>query len=41
MVEVLDQGIYLLKGQVVIKDADKLSLVEINNRLAYEGLTPL
>ncbi|MBP2659684.1 MAG: 3-isopropylmalate dehydratase, partial [Firmicutes bacterium] len=41
MVEVLDQGVYLLKGQVVIKDADKLSLAELNNRLAYEGLAPL
>jgi aconitate hydratase len=41
MVELLDQGIYLLKGQVILKDADKLGVGEINNRLAYEGLEPL
>ena len=41
MVELVDQGIYLLKGQVLLKDADKLGIGEINNRLAYEGLAPL
>lgn len=41
MVEVLDKGVYLLKGQVILKDADKLSLTEINNRLAHEGHAPL
>ncbi len=41
MVEVLNQGVYLLKGQVIVKDADKLSVTELNNRLAHEGLAPL
>lgn len=41
MVEVLNQGVYLLKGQVILKDADKLSVTELNNRLAHEGLAPL
>ncbi|SFM22597.1 hydratase [Pelosinus propionicus] len=41
MVEVLDQGVYLLKGQVIVQDADKLSLSEINNRLDHEGIAPL
>lgn len=41
MVEVLDQGVYLLKGQVIVQDADNLSLAELNNRLAYKGIAPL
>ncbi len=41
MVEVLDQGVYLLKGQVIVQDADKLSLEELNNRLAHKKIAPL
>jgi aconitate hydratase len=41
MVEVLNQGVYLLKGQVILKDADKFSVTELNNRLAHEGIAPL
>ncbi len=41
MVEVLDQGVYLLKGQVIVQHADKLSLAELNNRLAHKGIAPL
>jgi aconitate hydratase len=41
MVELIEQGTYLLKGQVIVKDADKLTVEEINDRLAYEGVAPL
>jgi len=41
MVELLGKGIYLLQGQVILEDADKLGLQEVNNRLAYEGVAPL
>lgn len=38
MVELLNKGVYLLQGQVILEDADTLRLQEVNNRLAYEGL---
>lgn len=41
MVELIEQGTYLLKGRVIVKDTDKLTVEEINNRLAYEGAAPL
>ncbi|AJQ27131.1 hydratase [Pelosinus fermentans] len=41
MIELLDKGVYLLQGQVILEDADKLSLEEVNNRLKHEGLGPL
>ena len=41
MVELLDQGVYLLQGQVILSNADKLELKDINNRLKSEGLAML
>jgi aconitate hydratase len=41
MIELLNQGIYLLKGQVIVKETDKLGADEMNKRLASEGIEPL
>jgi aconitate hydratase len=41
MVELLNRGIFLLRGSVVLEDADKLSIGEVNNRLTSAGLAPL
>lgn len=41
MVELLGKGVYLLQGQVIVEDADKLGVEEVNQRLAYEGLPSL
>lgn len=41
MVELLGRGVYLLQGQVLVEDADKLELEEMNQRLSYEGLPSL
>ena len=41
MIELLDKGVYLLQGQVIVEDADKMGLKELNNRLQYKGLEPL
>ena len=41
MIELLDKGVYLLQGQVIVEDADKMGLEELNNRLQYKGLEPL
>ena len=41
MIELLGKGVYLLQGQVILEDADKLQLQDVNNRLIYEGLDPL
>lgn len=41
MVELLNKGTYLLKGQVILEDAEKLGLEAVNQRLVHEGLAPL
>jgi aconitate hydratase len=41
MVEVKRQGVYLLKGKVLIEDADQCSMNDVNQRLAQAGLSPL
>lgn len=41
MIKLSDKGFYLLQGQAIVEDADKLGLEEINNRLRFEGLEPL
>lgn len=41
MIEKLRKGIYLLKGEVLLEEANKLSIDEVNNVLAKAGLQPL
>lgn len=41
MVELSGKGTYLLRGQVILEDADRLGLEEVNRRLVYQGLAPL
>jgi len=41
MVSLLHEGAYLLKGKLILQDADKISPEEINARLISEGLEPL
>ncbi|WP_378951415.1 hydratase [Pelosinus sp. sgz500959] len=41
MVELLGKGVYLLQGQILVEDADKLGVEKVNQRLASEGLPPL
>ncbi len=41
MVELLRNGAYLLKGQVILEDTKRLGLEEVNNRLAGSNLAPL
>ncbi len=41
MVEIINGGIYLLKGKLLMQEADQLSLDDINHRLAKENLQPL
>jgi aconitate hydratase len=41
MIEKLRKGVYLLKGEVLLEEANKLSIDEVNNVLAKAGLQPL
>ena len=41
MVELLNKGIYLLSSEVILEDADKLPINEINNLLTHAGHVPL
>jgi aconitate hydratase len=41
MVEVKKKGVYLLKGKVLVEDADQCSIAEVNHHLAQAGLSPL
>jgi aconitate hydratase len=41
MVQVIKNGVYLLKGQVVVEDKGDFSSNEANNRLASAGFSPL
>ena len=41
MVTLLKQGIFLLKGQLVLEEAGPLDLADVNNRLSRAGLGPL
>ncbi|WP_346354052.1 hydratase [Azotosporobacter soli] len=41
MVELQKQGMYLLKGQVLLEDADRLGVEACNRKLAEAGLEPL
>ena len=41
MVELLDKGVYLFQGKMILEEADMLGVQDINNRLVYEGLGPL
>lgn len=41
MVELVAKGVYLLKGRVLMEDADRRSLDELNNILGQAGCEPL
>jgi aconitate hydratase len=41
MVDLFNKGIYLIKGSMMLEDADKLGEAEINNRLKKEGIAPI
>ncbi len=41
MVELVNRGVFLLRGEVVLEDADKLGVGEVNNRLKSAGHVPL
>lgn len=41
MIELLPGGTYLLKGQVILKDADKMTKDEVNACLRRKGVSPL
>ncbi len=41
MVKLIRQGIYLLKGQVIMEEAENLSIEEANHRLTCSNLAPL
>ncbi|MDR3593115.1 MAG: hydratase [Negativicutes bacterium] len=41
MIGLLDKGVYLLKGTVLVEDADRLDGGEIDGRLSDAGLSPL
>lgn len=41
MIELIAKGTYLLNGALLVEDADKLDMEEINNRLQHERLAPL
>lgn len=41
MVDMIKQGTYLLKGQVLVEDCGTVTLESFNNRLAQAGLAPI
>lgn len=41
MIKLSDNGVYLLRGKVLLEDADKLKLEDVNNRLTDAGVDPL
>ncbi|MBP2641266.1 MAG: 3-isopropylmalate dehydratase [Firmicutes bacterium] len=41
MIELIAKGNYLLNGALLLEDADKLDIAEINNRLLHAKLAPL
>lgn len=41
MIKLLDHGIYLLHGQVLLEDADTLKMEDVNGRLTNAGMKPL
>ncbi len=41
MVTLSHKGAFVIRGRLIMEDADRLSPEEINNRLAGAGLAPL
>ena len=41
MVTLSRKGVFVIRGRLIMEDADRLSPEEINNRLVGAGLTPL
>lgn len=41
MIELIQKGLYLLRGEMILEDTDKLSASEINKRLTQAGLAPV
>jgi hypothetical protein len=41
MIRLSDNGVYLLGGQVLLEDADKMEIEDVNNRLIADGVKPL
>ncbi|SFM15793.1 hydratase [Pelosinus propionicus] len=41
MVDLIRKGAYLLKGRLIVENADKLNIDELNQRLVHAGVSPL
>lgn len=41
MIKLMNQGIYLFKGKLIVADADRMTIDEINNRLGQSDNEPL